>query len=865
MKPYNKSWNRLFLLITTMLFTPTLAAAQDEQMPADDEEIVVLGNNIPEPMRETSEVATFLSVEELERTGDDNAAQALTRLTGLSVVSNRFVFVRGLGDRYSSALLNGSPLPSPEPLRRQVPLDLFPSNILDGATVQKTFSPNYPGEFGGGIIDLRTLRMPVENFFTIKAATAYNTESTGSDYLTYYGESSDWSTVSDGRRELPGIIRDAIDTNLRINSSNFSDAELEAFGESFTNSPLTVIQREEEAAPDFEGEVTAGASFDLGRYNVGLLAVGGYDSTIRSRTSERVLSNGGAIERDFEAETGTWDIVGNLFGSASIGWDENEIALTGLLVRTSTKYAQVSEGTNTSFVGGNQINESTGWYERQLASLQLAGDHTFGQLDVDWRVSAAESTRDAPYERSITYLRPDADPENPRFAFSNSNAFSYLTDTIVSGGVDLTYTIPLSAQRDLVVSGGFAQSNTERDFESYSFSFNTDAATPPEVLLLRPDFLFSPDNIAPNRFEIEEDGSLDRNYTASLDVLAAYGAVDVEIMPLLRAAVGVRYEDATQEVDTFVRYTDLGAAAPTEISNEYWLPAATLTWNFADDLQLRLGYSQTIARPQFRELAFTPYFDPESNRSYQGNPRLTDSELTNYDARLEYYFNTNQFVTVGAFYKDIQSPIEEVVVLAEGGTQTRFINAPSAILYGIETDYRVTFDAPIALPFLSDASWLFAANYTYTSSEVSADGIVANPNVPDPSQPNANPDASQFIADGSPLQGTPEHLANLQFGIETEDTKLTLLVGYASERILIRGTPSGLGVPTVFEDPGVNVDLVFRQDFQIGGADLTLGLAGRNLLGEEHEEYQTSEATGRTEFNSYARGSSFSISLSAKY
>ena len=451
MKPFNKSWNRLFLLVTTMLFTPALAAAQDEQIPADEEEIVVLGNNIPEPMRETSEVATFLSVEELERTGDDNAAQALTRLTGLSVVSNRFVFVRGLGDRYSSALLNGSPLPSPEPLRRQVPLDLFPSNILDGATVQKTFSPNYPGEFGGGIIDLRTLRMPVDNFFTIKAGTAYNSESTGADYLTYYGESSDWSTVSDGRRAIPSIVQDAIGSNLRITDANFTAAELEAFGESFTNSPLTVIQREEQADPDFEGEITAGATFDLGRYNIGLIAVGGYDSSIRSRTSERVLSNGGSIERDFVAETGLWDVVGNLFGSASIGWDENEIALTGLLVRSSTKYAQVSEGFNTSFVGGSQRTESTGWYERQLGSLQLAGDHTFGQLDVDWRVSAAESTRDAPYERSITYLRPDADPDNPRFAFANSNAFSYLTDTIVSGGVDLSYTLPLSAQRDLVI------------------------------------------------------------------------------------------------------------------------------------------------------------------------------------------------------------------------------------------------------------------------------------------------------------------------------------------------------------------------------------------------------------------------------
>ena len=96
-----------------------------------------------------SRIANFLSMEDLDRTGDSNAAQALMRLTGLSVASGRYVYVRGLGDRYSAALLNGASLPSPDPLRRQVPLDLFPSNILAGATVQKTFSPNYPGEFGG--------------------------------------------------------------------------------------------------------------------------------------------------------------------------------------------------------------------------------------------------------------------------------------------------------------------------------------------------------------------------------------------------------------------------------------------------------------------------------------------------------------------------------------------------------------------------------------------------------------------------------------------------------------------------------------------------------------------------------------------
>jgi outer membrane receptor protein involved in Fe transport len=892
MKPFTKPMNRLVLLLTTMLFTPALAAAQEAQTPppaaetatdddamfSDEGELVVRGRFIPEPMRETSEVATFLSAEDLARTGDDTAAAALTRLTGLSVVSNRFVYVRGLGDRYSSALLNGSPLPSPEPLRRQVPLDLFPSNILDGATVQKTFSPNYPGEFGGGIIDLRTLRMPAENFFTIKLGTGLNTESTDQRGLVYFGEESDWSTISYGRRDIPDAMQAAINRNVRIQRAiggdpGFTPAELEAIGQSLVNSPFTVLQTSV-LDPDFEGEVTAGATYDIGGLNLGLVGAAGYDSTWRTREADRVTVIGNVANKDFEATTTTWDVVANALGSASVAWGEQEIALTGLLVRSSTKYAQNTQGSDLNFSGGNVYREGTAWYERQLASLQLAGDHRFDALEVDWRAAFAQSTRDAPYERSITYVIPTgAGAGAPSYAPANGGnetRFSYLIDEVASAGVDATYTLPLSEQRDIVFSAGLASSNTIRSYEFYSFSFLTAPTTPAEVLRLRPDFLFSPDNIDPTRFEIIENLNPNANYKGRLTLNAAYAAADVEIMPLVRAAVGVRYEDATQAVNTYVRYALPPAftqAPPALLENTYWLPAATLTWNFAEDLQLRLGYSQTIARPQFRELAFTPFIDPDTDRTYQGNPYLTDAEFTNYDARVEYYFGRNQFVTAGAFYKQIDNPIEEVVISPNGtDILTRFLNAPEATLYGAELEYRTNFELPFELPILNDATWLFAVNYTYTFSEVSAEGNVVNVSVdPAPAgQPTPLAPATRFIEDGSPLQGTPEHIANMQFGFETDHQELTMLVGYVSERISRRGSPGTGNVPTVYEEPGVNLDLVYRYRFDVGGNQFTLGLSGRNLLDERYIEYQESNL-GRTNFNTYDRGQSFSVSLTANY
>jgi TonB-dependent Receptor Plug Domain len=269
-------------------------AEDDVQEPAR-EVITVLGRNIPEPMRETSEVATFLSTEDLERTGDDNAAAALTRLAGLSVVGERFVYVRGLGDRYSSALLNGSPLPSPEPLRRQVPLDLFPSNILQGADVQKTFSPNFPGEFGGGIINLKTLKIPRKPFVSISTGTGWNVESTRRRGYSYFGNDTDWYGFDDGLRDIPRPLQQAIATGRRVDDSNFTPAQLETIGESLVNSELNVVQSVK-LQPDFEGEISGGTKLQFGGFDLGMVGVVGYDNSWRSSRSRRTEVVGNSVE-----------------------------------------------------------------------------------------------------------------------------------------------------------------------------------------------------------------------------------------------------------------------------------------------------------------------------------------------------------------------------------------------------------------------------------------------------------------------------------------------------------------------------------------------------------------------------------------
>lgn len=859
-----------WLLSTAIILALSPVAAAQEATPAAEapedsrtlQTVVVRGQFIPEPQRETSQVATFLSTEDLARQGDSNAALALTRLSGLSIVSGRFAFVRGLGDRYSSALLNGSPLPSPEPLRRTVPLDLFPSSVLAGAAVQKTYSANYPGEFGGGVIDLQTLRQPSENFLTVKGGISANTETTGSDGLFVRGGDLDWSGYDDGLRDIPGPLAAVLSSGERL--SDQTPEQLETIGESLVNSPLSVIQQGELGA-DPSGSIEGGLILDKGQYDIGLIGVVGFDSGWTTRDAIRQSVEAGVLGSDQNQFSTTYDATLNALGSGSIGWGENEIQATLFYVHTTSKQAEITTGTDFNAPGatGEIYDESTGWFERELAFFQLRGEHGIGDLDLNWRGAYAVSTRDAPYDRSLR-RSPDADGVPLYSTANNYNIiFSDLEDTIASFGADATYTVDIGNARELVMSGGFDVASTERDYNYLALRFIGGNALPADVQAARPDYLFSPDNIDPARFFLQEVITPNDSYSGALDVNAFYVQTELDILDYVRGTVGFRYEDAEQTVETFDRFGNQGAG-DVNLSNDYVLPALTLTWNFADDLQLRAGYSQTIARPQFRELALSSFVDPETDRTYRGNSGLVDSELKNYDARLEYYLGRNQFVTLGAFYKDIKNPIEEVQYsTASFVFETTFINSPKAELYGAELEYRTNFSMPISNPWMDDREWLFSANYTYTASEVQAQD---EDQVFDPISRSLR-DASLFGLDGSDLQGTPENILNAQFGWQSDVEQMTLLVGWVDERILQRGFGVGAAaLPDVIEDPGIQLDLVYNRDFTIAGRELSLGLRGRNLLGEKHSEYQTSESEiGRTEYNTYERGTTISASLSTTF
>lgn len=862
----------LFLAISALLFSGA-AAAQDPAPAAGQrkdaaqatqlDSITVRSEYIPEPLLQTSEVASVVTREDLQRQGDGDAAAALSRVSGLSLSQGKFIYVRGLNERYSSALLNGSPLPSPEPLKRVIPLDLFPSSVLEGVTVQKTYSANYPGEFGGGVIDMKTVATPETPFLTISIGTGGNSEATFKDGITYYGGDWDYTGYDDGTRDMPGALKNAIATGKRVDSANFSNADLIRIGQSLVNAPLNLLQRTDSINPDFNAEISGGRTFETSWGKLGVVANVGFDNTWRNRLGVNqdgiVVDNRLVRLSDFGYQSTRNNATTNALLGVGAEWQRNKVTLTSLYVHDTLKQARSREGYSEA-AGATVRDDYSEWFERELIDTQLAGEHTFGEFDdfkLEWRGAYASATRDAPYEKSIRYRRVDGLWMSDASQEQNYTRFSKVDDDVASFGVDGSWRLP--TDRDATLSFGYSHLKNDRSSWQREFRLLAlNGSLPYEVRQERTDFLLSDYNIAQGYLTLRETTGNQgaAAYDASLDVDALYLQLESDILPAtLRGNVGVRWENGRQSVTPRDLFGGAPLAAPAPIKENYLLPAGTLTWLFGDNMQLRFGLSRTIARPQFRELSPLQYQDPDNDRLYVGNPYLTDSELTNFDLRYEWYFGTGEYLAIGGFYKDIDKPVEAITAEAGSTALQTYLNAPKATLYGAEVDFKKRLD----LGWGSNKLFV-GANYTWSSSEVQA----KESDLVYPLQGFGQPvKATLLIRDGARMQGQADHLANLQFGIENDPAKFqaTLLANYSSDSIAARGRP---GQPDIQVDPGVQLDLVIRKGWMMWDREVTLGLEARNLLNNDYEEYQEL-GDSRLEVNRYDIGTTFQFSVSAKF
>lgn len=881
------------LLLTTALTFPSIALAQDGDagpqadapepaQEASEEEveqpdisipgggIIVTGRRNRDATRSSTQVISVLSQEDIARTGEGDIAGALGRTTGLAVVGNGNVFVRGLGDRYSLALLNGLPLPSPQPLSRVVPLDIFPTNIIASSLVQKSYSANFPGEFGGGVINLTTRAVPDESFLDVSFSVSGDTETTFQNGLDYYGSDYDWFGFDDGTRDVPPALQNFFDSGLRI--GDLTTDEQGAIVQQLGNPNLLLVQRVNDTRANFSGGLTAGTAIDIGADGrLGIIATASLSNKLRTKevTAQNPFTADLQLDRDSRNFVTDNRILANAMLGLGLEIGDHKFRWTNLFIRDTLKQTGLGFG-ELLLDEDSLITQNTGWYERQLIDTQLVSELEFGDLSVDLRGGYAQTQREAPFEYEFTYVRTNQANQDTGDIFINvldrqrgngSVAFSELSEDLYYGGIDLSY--PVADW--LTATVGYAYTDTSRFSERRLFLIDGDNI-PPAVGALRPDLLLGDAVIDFFDIGLSEPTQSDPAFEAGLEIHAGYAKLNIEPVFGVSIDLGVRYEDAVQTVATVQRfYNPFVSLANTLIENDYFLPGVTVTWEATDSLQFRASASQTIARPQFRELIFQPFTDPDNQRQFIGNPALIDSELVNAEVRAEYYFGRGNRVSAAGFYKEIDNPIEPYVSIgADTSFTTRFANAPKAELFGGEFEFQWTkplFDWG-ATGWLESKEMILATNYTYTQSELQVGAGDVTRIFTAGVGPIEN-DADLFFINGDPLTGQSDHLVNVQFGIEDQDKlqQLTFLLSFASERVTRRGTA---GLPDIVEDPGLNFDIVLRQELNMFSVPLELKAEARNIFGRGNFEFQ--EAGGnRIEVNSFDVGTSFSLGLKAKF
>ncbi len=753
--------------------------------------------------KKAAAVSDAISSQEIARTPDSSASDAVKRVVSATVVGGRYVLLRGLGGRYSTTLLNGAILPSPEPDEQAVPLDIFPTSLLANLNILKSYTADLPGTFAGGVLQIETNNYPSQFELKPRISFSGDTQSTFRDRTTYNGGTLGWLGFDDGTRKLP----DSVPRNgpLLVGRGGLTSADVNRITRDFPNTWALSTAR---ALPNMTLGASMGDTLRIQNQRLGYLASLNYGHRENVRISDIIRPEGD--------EDGTGVIVdqvgrsvegtesASLSGLLSVGYQPErnmDLSFFSLFTRTGESRARAIRGEEPN---GEPNSRSTAEFvSRTLTFNQLRGFHrldVLSDMELDWQANFSHVQRDEPDTHSLAYRQTDTG--EMRFKPDPGGERWYSTLDESSFGGSLNATVPLSGVR--LRAGGLAQGSV-RAFNMRRFRYLYVGGNLP-VLSQGPDRIFAPDNIG-NGIEMQEATLPEDGYDASLGLFAGYVNADVSLWEPLRVVAGVRYEASMQNLTTGTDYSIVASQAKnTRQTYGDVLPALNLIYALSPQVNLRTGYSYTLARPTFRELAPILYFDFVRGRAVTGNPELVETRIHNLDARGEWFLGDNEVLAASAFYKRFQNPIEQIIV-TPAQLDLSFDNAPAATSYGLELEARMGLGR--LTPVLD--SLRAGANITLTRSEVDLGDSA-------PLQTNQQ----------RPLQGTSPYVfnVNLTWAPKQGGTELTLLYNVYGERIAEVGTQ---GLPDVLERPFHRVDIALSQQL---GKNAQLKLTATNLLNQ---------------------------------
>lgn len=750
------------------------------------EEVVAVGSYIPSTVtaqeRDASGVLDAIGSEQMSRFGDSSAASALKRVTGVTISGGKYAIVRGLNERYTSVLFNGAMLPSPDPTRRVVPLDIFPSAIISSLNVTKTGSANNPVDSAGATIDILSKEAESERAGKIKVSLGYLDGTTGESARVQKTSGLEVLGIGSSDRDLSGKAKALKSVSSSENVTGLEGAKL-----------LDLSQWKTEDVTIKPNTSLEGSFGDvIGNYDIGEVS---YKATAR-------YSNKWNREYQKRATYTPVDANGNVEEQSEYYEDRvsNDIDLSSALV-FSLMGDNYSVNSNTMLLRNTQqeSNEQLGlfgeyrtfeknldyiWQERQFFMQQFTGDILFpetGNAEVSWGLTFANASLNMPDSRSYSLYVPGSENTaqidgkfNPlandlssdlRFSTTNRPARDYLSmkDKAVDFTLDGKITALMSDSYEFNIGAGLSLMSRKRNADAYSFVYGS-SGTLPDAVVSQQDIV---DVLVPSLFESGNFYLTSRpDYAATYDGTWDYSAVylmpEYNLYDVLRVEVGARLEDSKLSVVT-ERNPDTLEQTTSSVSDNDLYPSINITYLAIADTQLRLSYYDSINRPDFREISPSAFRDSSSGDTYKGNENLTAATIQNYDARAEYYFSENEKVSLGLFYKIINNAIERTTNLVAGSSDSvvyGFDNGGDAYAQGIE---------------LSASKDLEFNNYGLT--------ISGNTSFIDTQVEEVNDSGN--ISRKRALQGQPDSLANLQFAFDHYATGIeaALVINYTGESL----------------------------------------------------------------------------------
>jgi outer membrane receptor protein involved in Fe transport len=761
--------------------------------------------------RKNAQVITDnMGAKEMRANGDSDAAAAMQRVTGLSVVDNQYVFVRGLGERYSNTTLAGSVIPTTEPDKKVVPLDLFPAGLVDSVQVAKSYSPDKSAEFAGGLVQIVPLKFPRQPVLDLAYEVSAFSTATGKAIPVSPLDGRDFWGFDNGARAIPDGFPDdkIVRRGIYTPSVGYPADQITSFGRQLENrwSPV-----EADGAPGQTWGVVFGDRFG----NLGVVASMRHsykEQYVEEQRRFYRVAEGDELEAvsDYAMQYGTQKAQLGIVGSLAYKFTDNHrVTFENFYTHSGRDEGRVFEGPNTEN-NFRYRNYRVQFIEEGLLSNALSGEHflpRWGNSRLDWRASIGRATRDEPDLREVLYQAPLSGAGLYLLADESQSGFrmfNELDDDTLDLAVNWNV-FSTAGGRATHYKFGVSYVDRTREFTSRRFRFipisgNTGGSLSSAFLSQTPEQLYVPENIG-TAFRFNEETRPVDAYDGAQNTASFYGMVDMAVTNRLRLAAGARVEAFDQEVNTFDPFGLFQARVTAKLENTDVFPGVNVVYALRPDMNFRVGYSTTVNRPEFRELAAYEFTDVVGSRAVRGNPDLQRALIQNVDGRWEMFSGSRGVLAASVFYKYFDSPIERVVIAGAQPVVT-FQNAEKANNFGVELEAgRELFKGLFV-----------SANYTYVDSKITL--------APD--------QRTVQTSQERPLAGQSQNLFNLIGEYAIGGFAARVLYNFIDDRISDVGSN---GAPDVVEQGRGSLDVVITQRI---GRGLALRLNLENLTDAEY-------------------------------